>query len=52
MQRLKKANKIFLALAIRLFAFVDRYAVNLLYWDQWVFLTGVFDGADSWTLFR
>jgi hypothetical protein len=43
---------IFLALAVRLFAFVDRYAVNLLYWDQWVFLTGVFDGADSWTLFR
>src|SRR5262245_63453362 len=43
---------LFLALSIRLFVFVDRYAVNLVYWDQWDFLQGLFDGADAWTLFR
>jgi hypothetical protein len=41
-----------LALTLRLFAFVDRYTVNLFYWDQWEFLGGLFDGADYWTLFR
>ena len=43
---------IVLALTLRLFAFVDRYSVNLLYWDQWEFLAGLFEGADYWTLFR
>src|SRR5689334_8579768 len=43
---------VFTALALRLLFFVDRYAVNLLYWDQWDFLNGLFDGADPWTLFR
>jgi hypothetical protein len=43
---------VLLALAIRLAAFVNRYAVNLVYWDQWDFLQGLFDGADPWTLFR
>lgn len=43
---------IFLALAIGLFAFVDHYAINLLYWDQWDFFNGLFEGADPWTLFR
>jgi len=39
-------------MAARLAVFVNRYAVNLLYWDQWDFLQGLFDGADAWTLFR
>jgi hypothetical protein len=39
-------------LAWRLAAFVDRYAVDVLFWDQWDFLGGLFDGADLWTLFR
>lgn len=42
----------FTALAVRLAWFIDRYAVNLLYLDQWDFLSGLFEGADSWTLFR
>ena len=42
----------FLLLAIRLALFVNRYAVNILYWDQWDFLQGLFDGADAWSLFR
>ncbi len=32
--------------------FVNRYTVNIIYWDQWDFLQGLFDGADTWTLFR
>ena len=39
-------------MAIRLADFVNRYAVNILYWDQWDFLQGLFDGADLWSLFR
>lgn len=42
----------FLLLAIRLALFVNRYAVNILYWDQWDFLQGLFDGASPWSLFR
>ena len=42
----------FMALAVRLALFIDRYAVNLLYLDEWDFLPGLFDGADAWTLFR
>ena len=33
-------------------AFIDNYAVNLLYLDEWDFLAGLFEGADAWTLFR
>jgi hypothetical protein len=42
----------FVLLALRLAAFVNRYAVDILFWDQWDFLQGLFDGADAWTLFR
>jgi hypothetical protein len=42
----------FALLAGRLAQFLDHYTVNLLYWDQWDFLQGLFDGADTWTLFR
>jgi hypothetical protein len=41
-----------LALAIRLAWFVNRYTVNILFWDQWDFLAGLFAGVDPWTLFR
>lgn len=40
------------ALAVRLAMFVDRYGVNLVYLDQWDYLQGLFNNADSWTLFR
>ena len=39
-------------MAIRLADFVNRYAVNIVYWDQWDFLQGLFDGSGLWTLFR
>jgi len=42
----------FAVMAVRLAAFVNRYTVNIVYWDQWDFLQGLFDGADAWTLFR
>ena len=42
----------FTALAVRLALFIDRYAVNLLYLDEWDFLHGLFEGADFWSLFR
>jgi hypothetical protein len=40
------------ALGVRLFRFVDRYAVDVLFSDQWDFWQGLFDGADLWTLWR
>jgi hypothetical protein len=43
---------VFVLMTARLAAFVDRYAVNVVFWDQWDFLQGLFDGADAWTLFR
>jgi hypothetical protein len=42
----------FIALSARLALFVDGYAINVLYLDEWDYLHGLFDGADSWTLFR
>ncbi len=42
----------FTVLTVRLAMFVERYAVNLIYLDQWDFLNGLFEGADWWTLFR
>lgn len=43
---------VFVLMGVRLATFVNRYAVNILFWDQWDFLQGLFDGADAWTLFR
>jgi hypothetical protein len=40
-----------LALGLRLFRFIDQYSVNVLFWDQWDFLDGLFQGAGPWTLF-
>jgi hypothetical protein len=42
----------FVVLAARLALFIDRYTVNIIYWDQWDFLAGLFDGAGPWALFR
>jgi hypothetical protein len=41
-----------LVLAVRLFLFIHRYAVNILFWDQWDFWKGMMDGADWGTLFN
>jgi len=38
-------------LGIRLFRIVDTYAVNLIYYDQFGFMTPFFKGADPWTMF-
>ncbi len=43
---------VFLALFFRLIWFVDRYAVNVIFWDQWDFLTQLFKGQTTlWQLF-
>lgn len=42
---------IFALLTIRLCFFVDTYAVNLLFWDQWDFYAPLFDSSDAWGLF-
>jgi hypothetical protein len=42
----------FVLMAARLAMFIDRYTVNIIYWDQWDFLNGLFDGAGPWALFR
>jgi hypothetical protein len=38
--------------AVRLFHFIDRFAVDVLFWDQWDFWGGLFQGAGPWTLWR
>jgi hypothetical protein len=43
---------VFILLVVRLASFIDRYTVNIVYWDQWDFLQGLFESADPWTLFR
>jgi hypothetical protein len=37
---------VFLVATARLAWFVDRYAANLIFWDQWDFLNGLFVGED------
>src|SRR5262245_4694009 len=41
----------FVVLGLRLFRFIDTYAVNIFFWDQWDFLTGFFEGRGWWELF-
>jgi hypothetical protein len=41
-----------LALAVRLSLYVRRYAVNVLYRDQWDFLGPLFRGEGPWTMFE
>jgi hypothetical protein len=42
----------FATLGVRLFLFIHKYAVNIMFWDQWDFWGGMFQGADWWTLFN
>jgi hypothetical protein len=42
----------FAALAGRLYLLIDRFAVNLLFWDQWDLFDAFFEGASAWELFR
>lgn len=42
----------FIVMGARLALFLNRYTVDIVYWDQWDFLGGLFDDADAWTLFR
>jgi hypothetical protein len=39
-------------LCARLFWLIDRYAVNVLYWDQWDLFDAFFQDAGPWELFR
>lgn len=36
----------------RLWIFVRKNAVNVLFWDQWLFYMPLFEGASPWTIFR
>ena len=36
---------------VRFFHFIDAYAVNVLFWDQWDYLQGLRHGAGAWQLF-
>lgn len=38
-------------LVIRLFDLVNRYAINLLFWDQWDFFQPIFRSGSLWELF-
>lgn len=40
-----------MALFWRQHAFVDRYAINLMFWDQWDFYQPLFDGKGWWATF-
>ncbi|HEX4385570.1 MAG TPA: hypothetical protein VH083_21565, partial [Myxococcales bacterium] len=40
-----------IVLAARLFWFIHRYAVNMMFWDQWGLWDGMFSGAGAWRLF-
>lgn len=40
-----------LVLGARLFRFIDRHAVNILFWDQWDLLNGLFESRGPWSLF-
>ncbi len=42
---------IFAALAWRQHVFVDRYAVNILFWDQWDFYLPLFQNGSLWDIF-
>ena len=45
------AGVFFVVLAARLFVFVHRKAVNVLFWDQWDFYLPMFQGEGIWALF-
>lgn len=42
---------VFAVLAARMFLFIDRYAVNILFWDQWDFYGPLFQGSGVWQMF-
>ena len=39
-------------LAWQLYVFIDRYAVNLMFWDQFAYYTPIFESAGAWESFR
>lgn len=43
---------VFAGFAYRLILIIDKYSVNILFWDQWDFYTGLFKGSSYWELFR
>jgi hypothetical protein len=42
---------VFGVLGWRLFSFIDRYSVNILFWDQWAFYTPLFQHQSLWQIF-
>jgi hypothetical protein len=43
---------VFIFQSVRLLTYTRSYSVDMLFWDQWDFVEGLFRGADGWTLFR
>lgn len=41
----------FILLALRQHLFVDSYAVNVMFWDQWDFYRPLFQGGNLWEMF-
>ena len=41
-----------LGLVVRLFMLIDRMAVDMLFWDQFAYYTGIWNGDSLWRLFR
>jgi hypothetical protein len=38
-------------LVLRWFFLIDKYSVNMLFWDQWDFMGGLFENKGAWELF-
>ena len=38
-------------LVLRWFFLIDKYSVNMLFWDQWDFMGGLFEDKGAWELF-
>ena len=41
-----------IAAIARVLAFVDVFAINVLYWDQWDFWRALFEDAGPWEIWR
>lgn len=42
---------ILLFIILRWFFLIDKYSVNMLFWDQWDFMGGLFENKGTWELF-
>lgn len=45
------AVAVFIFIILRWFFLIDKYSVNMLFWDQWDFMGGLFEDKGAWELF-